>query len=164
MFALVLGLVAGCDQGNNDAGRGSGNDACPVGKWESDKDTVLEALGLPDDPEFNVDASGAFTLEFTRTNFNGRWDMAVAVSSGNEKADLIVDATIKGTWSGPDDNIEMTLSEARGTMKTTIDGESTTEDLGGAWEDSSEPAVASCSGSTLKMDMGNGAEMAFKRK
>ncbi|MCL2424255.1 MAG: hypothetical protein FWD11_10260, partial [Micrococcales bacterium] len=158
LFALAIALVTGCGGSSG----GGGNDACPVGKWEADNNQMVESMGLNDD-SIDVKTSGTFKLEFTSSSFNGRWDQTIDMSAEGEKGNVTVDATLKGTWSGPDDKIEMKLEQADGTMKQSFGGQTDTVDLGEEWDsgDDGDPAIATCSGSKLTMNMGDGMELVF---
>ncbi|MCL2422342.1 MAG: hypothetical protein FWD11_00355 [Micrococcales bacterium] len=151
LFVLALGLVSGCNQGGGQA------TPCPVGKWEMDNDLFALALGY--DPSWDYSISGTLRFEFTETEFTGRWDMAISVSDQGATESSVIDGTFKGSWSGPDDRIEMRYTQAEGTSTWTSGGETETEAL----EDDGKPDFATCFGSTLLVEMGD-TETTFHRK
>ncbi|MCL2092404.1 MAG: hypothetical protein FWH11_14585 [Micrococcales bacterium] len=150
----ALALAAGC---------GGNSKACPVGSWKADNDQMLESMGMTEDDEFDTDVQGSLRLSLSAGgDFDWRWDLVVHLSDETEEAEVAIDGTLKGTWSGPDDDLELAITDADGTVEMTVDGKQIrSTDIGDSFEDADgdiKPMKATCSGSTMTLTIDEDGE------
>lgn len=152
----ALALVAGCSQDD---------DSCAVGTWEADNDMVLDAMGLSSlDAGIDVSVDGLFGLDMSKDgNVDGTWDMTLQLSDAEHEAEGKIDVTFDGTYSGSDDDLELTLKAGEGEMTMTTDGQTETTDAAD-FMGQGETWTATCSGSTMTVTMPGDAEVTFTRK
>lgn len=178
---LALALVTGCSStskdkpadtpaaggspaaGNSPAAGAQDDAPCVVGEWQADADALTEAMGLPDDPGTNLNVEGSFDLRFTDSDFDWHWAMTMSGTVNGSEGSAAVDATLKGTWSGPDDDLTFTMTDATGTMTSTENGQTTTENAADSFTPG-ETWTATCSGSTMTVRMDENDQMTLTRK
>ena len=167
---LALTLLAGCDgsasptASDTDSSGTPTSDLgqpCVVGEWDADATSVvkaMEAMGA----DVNGTAEGSFTFRFGADDFESRWNMIVRGIDAGAAAEGRMDATILGTWSGPDDDLTLALTSVTGETHQSRNGEEVlSRDLSEANTD--DPWTATCSGSTLTVDL-DGTMLTFKRR
>lgn len=155
---FVLVLVTGCD-GSSD------QTPCVVGTWEVDEERFVEELGadLPAGSDLGLDGSLDFVLD-EDGGFEWSWDVTISHSFPGSAGEVqqIIDTALRGAWSGPDNDIELTFTDIDGTVTSAENGEpiETTDaaDIG-----TEGPWLATCSGSTMTI-FGNGDPLRLVRK
>lgn len=185
---LALGLLAGCDQGNNndnpgdggdtdatsdgkDSNRGDGLESCIVGDWEADADT-LATMGLDELSELGTDMSVDIVFTFEK---GGDFDWAFAIAGSGEEQGMAMsmdmDLSLIGTWKvSGSDQVNLTLDDATGTMTVEAGGQKQSQDITGddldldvANADDATMTVT-CSASALKMTDDSSETISLTRK